>query len=324
MKLRSGTTLVSEQSENSIVYTITEKSKKPKKTEEDTNDEDNTTPRVCNFITNTKKEFDDYPCINDIKNIRYIVKIYELFDTEFFNIYKEMKEDSMVNIAITIYKKTLLLMSETITMTYNPVSLDYTSSEKEIIVIALFKMRNVFIRIRELLTEIEHKSKYMKKLLCYSKTHIGSLITNKNSYEAIAYYSYRHLYNSEEENDYYINTYEDGNYSYEEIYDYYYAPNIKKDKKEDLFIKKDYIWWFENKRNTNIYSINSYNTIDRKSIYTIDEIKHRSSFHLEEMAELDKTIDKLNDIISEKKEIIELHRLELLKYDDILINAFRE
>ena len=42
------------------------------------------------------------------------------------------------------------------------------------------------------------------------------------------------------------------------------------------------------------------------------------------MDEYDKTIDKLNDIISENKEIIELHRLELLKYDDILINVYRE
>ena len=318
MKLRSGTTLVTEQSENTIVYTITEESK---------NDEDNTTPRVCKFITNTKKAFGDSmnnPCVNDIKNLRYIVKIYELFDTEFFNIYKEMKEDSMVNLVITIYKKTLLLMAETISMTYKPESTDYTSSEKEIIVIALFKMRNVFIRIRDVLTEIEHKSQYMKKLLYYSKTNKGGLITNKNSYEALAYYSYRHLYNSEEENKYDINTYEDGNYSYEEIYDYYYAPNIKKDEKEDLFIKKDYTWWFENKRNTTNYSIYSYNTIDRKTIYTIDEIKHRSSFHLKEMEEYDKTIDKLNDIISENKKIIELHRLELLKYDDILINVYRE
>ena len=129
-------------------------------------------------------------------------------------------------------------------------------------------MRNVFIRIRDVLTEIEHKSQYMKKLLYYSKTNKGGVITNKNSYEVLAYYSYRHLYNSEEENKYDINTYEDGNYSYEEIYDYYYAPNIKKDEKEDLFIKKDYTWWFENKRNTTNYSIYSYNTIDRKTIYT--------------------------------------------------------
>jgi hypothetical protein len=99
---------------------------------------------------------------------------------------------------------------------------------------------------------------------------------------------------------------------------------LKKEEKEDVFIKKDYTWWFENKRNTTNYSIYSYNTIDIKSIYTIDEIKHRSSLHLQEIEEYDKTIDKLIDIISEKKEIIELHRLELVKYDDILINVYRE
>ncbi len=152
----------------------------------------------------------------------------------------------------------------------------------------------------------------------YLKDHVGENITDETSKEAICYYCYRHLNNSDEENEYEMNSYGDRIYSHTELYNYYYRNNVNNDVKEDLFIQNDYAWWFENNQNMNVYDMSYNNKRGENLIYTIQEVKHRISFHNRELQIYSKTTDE------ESETIKELHRTELEKYEDILFYYFKE
>ena len=313
MQLRSRTITVSEPMTVSITYT-TKKENEIKK-----ENETREYPVVIDFINKLKKEFYNFADSSCLKNINNLYSIYDILDTEFENLLSnKIDEVVIVNFVLTLYKNTLRLMSDIINKTYNIESINCTSSEKKKIIKTLFKMRSVFIKLRELLVELKENSPHMKKLLCYLKDHVGENITKNSSNEATCYLCYRHFYNSDEENEYEMHSYEDGIYSYAELYNYYYINNVNNEVEEDLFIKNDYEWWFENERNMNVYDTSYNNKIDTNIIYTIQEVKHRITFHKRELQIYSKTTDE------ESETIKELHRTELEKYENILLYTFKE
>ena len=313
MQLRSRTITVSEPMTASITYT-TKKENEIKK-----ENEMREHPVVIDFINKLKKEFYNFADSSCLKNIKNLYSIYDILDTEFENLLSnKIYEVVIVNFVLTLYKNTLRLMSDIINKTYNIESINCKSSEKKTIIKTLFKMRSVFIKLRELLVELKENSPHMKKLLCHLKDHVGENITKNSSNEATCYLCYRHFYNSDEENEYEMHSYEDGIYSYTELYNFYYRNNVNNEVEEDLFIKNDYDWWFVNERNMNVYDTSYNNRIDTTIIYTIQEVKHRITFHKRELQIYSKTTDE------ESETIKELHRIELDKYENILLYTFKE
>ena len=60
---------------------------------------------------------------------------------------------------------------------------------------------------------MEKDSLIMQEYLKEVKNMEGERVKDKNTHTALAYYCYRHLYNSIEENEYDIQTYENGDYT---------------------------------------------------------------------------------------------------------------
>ena len=223
-------------------------------------------------------------CEKTISNMKYIKTIYNTLDDEFFVLYKDMNEKKMVRFIIILYKKTLQLMSDLILKTYDNKSLSYTCSEKEMIVTLLYKMNEVFIHIRSLMYDLINSSDYMKTLLKTSEENKGKPIEDTDSLEAQAYYCYSHLYCNNERNKYDIHTYEDGEYTYEVIYDYYYGNNPNKNDADDIFVREDYGQWFEVENNISHYHEGGYKRYTELPVlYNYDELRSRIEFHKEEL-----------------------------------------
>ena len=224
-----------------------------------------------------------YPCSKSIKNLKYIMCVYVQIDEEFFELLKDEIPVSVVILILIMYKKTLELMSDLIGKTYDKKSAEYDSSIKEMIVKLLYKMRTVFTRLRRIMYDIEEGSKYIKDLLNECVENAGKLIDDKNSTKALAYYCYSHLYGNDEINRYAIHTYEDGEYSYEEIYDYYFGDHINKNIEDDMFIRDDYKYWFTYKATTDKYHLYGYKRHALKPLYTFNELKSRIEYYKDEI-----------------------------------------
>ena len=288
MKLRSGTTIISKKTNNKSKIDIS-----------------------LNKITDALKIHKNSE--KTIENLKHIKTIYNILNDEFFVLYKDMSEIKMVRFVITIYKKTLQLMSDLILKTYDNKSLSYTCSEKEMIVTVLYNMNEVFIRIRGLMHDLIDSSDYMKKLLKTSEENKGKPIEYRNSLEAQTYYCYSHLYCNNEINEYNIHTYEDGKYTYEdgkytyedgkytyedgkytyeEIYDYYYGNNPNKNEDDDIFVFEDYGRWFEYEDNISHYNEGGYKRYTELPVlYNYDELRVRIEFHKEELKKYNKIME---------------------------------
>ena len=231
--------------------------------------------------------YEKNPCSKSIKNLKYIMYIYNQIDEEIFEILNNEELSnirfSTVNFILILYKKTLELMSDLIGKTYDKKSTKYDSSTKEMIVKTLYKMRNVFIKLRKLLYDMEEESECIKSLLDVSVKKAGKSIKDKNSMKALAYYCYSHLYGNDEINRYDIHTYEDGEYSYEEIYDYYFGDHINKNIEDDMFIRDDYKYWFTYKATTDKYHLYGYKRHKLKPLYTFNELKSRIEYYKDEI-----------------------------------------
>ena len=233
--------------------------------------------------------YEKNPCSKSIKNLKYIMYVYNQIDEEFFEILNNEELSnirfSIVNFILILYKKTLELMSGLIGKTYDKKSTKYDSSTKEMIVKTLYKMRNVFIKLRKLLYDMEEESECIKSLLDVSVKKAGKTIKDKSSTEALAYYCYSHLYGNEEYNRYNISSYEDGEYSYEEIYDYYFGANIEKYIEDDMFIREDYKYWFtynEITDNYHLYGYRRHKLKEKEPLYKFNELKRRVEYYKDE------------------------------------------
>ena len=91
-----------------------------------------------------------------------------------------MSHQSMVRFIMVLYKKTLSLICDIIKKTYEIKSLEYTSSEKEMMVTLLYKLRQVFVKTREVMYELTGSS-YMKTLLKTSEENKGKIINGYNN-----------------------------------------------------------------------------------------------------------------------------------------------
>lgn len=228
-----------------------------------------------------------YPCSTSIKNLNYIERVYEQINEEYFELlegveYSKMP-NSIVNLTMIKYKKTLELMSDLIGKTYDKKSEEYDNSTKEMIVKLLYKMRKVFVRLRRILYEMEDESKYIKTLLNVSVENAGKPIKDTSSMEALVYYCYSHLYGNEEINRYDIHTYEDGVYGYGEIYDYYFGGHIEMNIEDDMFIRDDYKYWFVYKETIEKYNLYGYKRHKLKPLYDFYELKSRIEYHKDEV-----------------------------------------
>jgi len=227
---------------------------------------------TCNNHSNNKS----------IKSLKYILRLYTKMDETFYEIYTYRGRDKITDLNLTTYKKTLELMCQLIGKTYTKKAEDYDKYEKELIVKTLYKMHIIFIKLQDVLLDLEYESTYMKELLRVCEKNAGKLIKDKESKEALAYYCYSHLYGSNNLNRYNMNTYEDGEYSYEEIYDNYYGENINNNIKDDVFIEEDYKRWFiyENSH----YHKNGYTRYtELPPLYDYEELRARISHHSREL-----------------------------------------
>ena len=135
-------------------------------------------------------------------------------------------------------------------------------------------------------------SSYMKTLLKTSEENKGKIIEDRNSKEALAYYCYSHLYNSNEINEYDIHTYEDGEYTYEEIYDYYYGNNTNNNPEDDKFLREDYGRWFEDETNISHYNKGGYKRYTELPVlYNYEELQARIEYHREELSKYTEIMD---------------------------------
>ena len=216
------------------------------------------TPRnekeYCKMLKDALKDCEENPVCVSFKNLRFTLWMYEFMDY-YLPVYYDLLNlnSKKEKLLLVTYKKTITLMSDLVRKTYEPGSTSYDAYDKELLVRLLYTLRKTFIWSRSKLQDVEKKSPVMQEYLREVKNREGERIKEKNTNAALTYYCYRHLYNSIEENEYEIQTYEDGNYTYEEIYDYYFGENIKKESDDDLLIKKDYEIWFEDEENTERY-----------------------------------------------------------------------
>jgi len=219
-----------------------------------------------------------------IANLKYIKKIYNILDDdEFFTSYINKYEVKMINCLLTMYKKTLEVMRGVLVKTYDDKALNYTSNEKKMIVEVLYKMNSVYMNIRNWMFDLKDKSEYMKTLLKTSEENKGIYIEDRWSTNALAYYCYSHLYNTNETNVYTISSRDYDTYSYDEIYDMYYGNNKGTNIYDETLIDKDYYKWFEDENNISHYN----DSVDRRNInipllYNYEELKARVKYHNEE------------------------------------------
>ena len=268
MQLRSGTAIIMS----------TQKTETNKKTETNTPNIDICLKTITGLLNINEN------CAKTIANMKYVKQLYDILDDEFFLVYKNMSHQSMVRFIMVLYKKTLSLICDIIKKTYEIKSLEYTSSEKEMMVTLLYKLRQVFVKTREVMYELTGSS-YMKTLLKTSEENKGKIIEDRNSKEALAYYCYSHLYNSNEINEYDIHTYEDGEYTYEEIYDYYYGNNTNNNPEDDKFLREDYGRWFEDETNISHYNKGGYKRYTELPVlYNYEELQARIEYHREELS----------------------------------------
>ena len=270
MQLRSGTTIII-----STQKTKTNKKTTNKKTETNT-------PNIDSCLTKIRELMNiNENCEKTIENMKYMKQLYNILDDEFFLVYKNMSHKSMVKFIMVLYKKSLSLTCDIIKKTYELKSLEYTSSEKEMMVTLLYKLHQVFIKTRAVMTDLIDSSDYMKTLLKTSEENKGKIIEDRNSKEALAYYCYSHLYNSNEINEYDIYTYEDGEYTYEEIYDYYYGNNTNNNPEDDKFLREYYSRWFTDENNISHYNKGGYKR--HTELYNYEELRARIEYHREEL-----------------------------------------
>lgn len=239
--------------------------------------------KFTNQLKSLLTKFEKNPCSKSVKNLKYVWMIYTKLEEEFIGIYKHMERLAMLKYVLVSYKKTLQLMSEIIGKTYNKESIDYDEETKEMIVKILYKMFIVFLEFRGILYEQED-TYHMKELLKESEENAGKKIEDEKSPEALAYYCYSHLYGNNEVNRYEIKTYEDQEYSYEEIYDYYFGNNINKNPKDDLFIREDYERWFVYEGSISHYNEKGYKRYDElPPLYDYNELESRIDYHIDEI-----------------------------------------
>jgi len=221
----------------------------------------------------------------NMDNLIYTLRLYETMAETFVD-YNDDNVDSHDRFVITAFVKTIQLMSTLTDYTYKTASLEYTDYTKGLIVKTMYKLHEVFVTLRYMLSQKEHDSDYISGLLQISIDENGEKIFNKNSIEAKAYYCYRHFYKSQEENSYDISSYADGVYTEVEIYDYYFKGNPSKDVKDDVLINQDYKKWFENEETTDRYDNLAYNSVTTEqlpSLFTMCELERRINFHKNEL-----------------------------------------
>jgi hypothetical protein len=176
--------------------------------------------------------------------------MFEIYN-EFIMLYRLLREKPIDHVC-GFYVSTLANISEIIKYTYNNT---FSSSDKETIIKVLYKMYKTFVSTRELMIDLENKSDYVKTVLKTAKENEGKVIEDKKSLDSQIYYCYRHMHHScIEENANNFLTYEDGKYTYEEIYDYYYYGenlNANLDDREDIYYEK----WFKDENNISHYCI---------------------------------------------------------------------
>jgi hypothetical protein len=248
---------------------------------------DETPKSVKSYTTRVKVLIDRYsknPCSKSMKNLNHIIQIYILTNDDLYNIYKDMNPHEMPRYILVCYKKTLEMMSDLIGKTYTEESKNYNRETKELIVKTIYTMHVSFTTLRKILYEVEVESEYMKNLLKVSKENAGHPIEDKSSDEALAYYCYSHLYRNKEMKGYEIHTYDSGEYTYEEIYDYYFSANINNNLEDDLFIRDDYSRWFIDEEYISHYYINGYKSYtELPLLYDYDELEARIDYHDEEL-----------------------------------------
>ena len=156
------------------------------------------------------------------------------------------------------------------------------------------------MKTREVMIEMEKKSDYIRNILQKAEENEGEPIKDTLSIESKIYYCYRHIYNGfVEENGYDFLTYEDGEYTYKEIYDYYYGANANADKNDDAFVY-EFEKWFENEENISYYrDVNcaslppNINYTPLPPLYDYYELKARVDFHATEVAKYTDLMDEL-------------------------------
>jgi hypothetical protein len=254
------------------------------------------TPKIMGELTdnqifelNMKHRLADqlnYPVSVGINNLIYTLNLYDMLYIS-LNDYDKEDNDSYDRFVITLFEKTLQLMSKLIEKTYKHASIQYTDHTKALIVNTLYKMREVFLIVRYKLSCKEHESDYISELLDISIYEKGEKIFDKKSIEARVYYCYRHFYQSEESNNYDISSYADGTYSEVDIYDYYFKGNVEKDVNNDLLINEDYKKWFVCEETTDRYDNWAYNNYESgepaHAPLTMYELQHRIQFHKNEL-----------------------------------------
>jgi hypothetical protein len=242
-------------------------------------------------------EQDKYPVSLDINNLIYTLNLYDMLYLS-LNDYDKEDNDSYDRFIITLFEKTLQLMSQLIEKTYKPAAIHYTDHTKGLIVNTLYKMHEVFLIVRYKLSRKEHESDYISGLLDISIEEKGEKIYDKKSIEAKVYYCYRHFYQSEECNNYEISSYTDGTYSEVEIYDYYFKGNVENDVNDDLFINEDYKKWFVCEETTDRYDNWAYNNYESgepaNAPLTKYELQHRIEFHKNELDKYERIMRQLN------------------------------
>jgi hypothetical protein len=224
--------------------------------------------------------------VNLLKQLSDIEKIYDTIYNDFLEVvYKNMKVKP-IQFICTLYINALSNISEIIKYTYNN---EVLSSDKEIIIKVIHKIYKIFTKTSKAMIELEKKSDYVKNILKVAEENEGKLIEDKESIESQIYYCYRHMNHSFiEENALDFLTYEDGKYTYEEIYDYYYGENVNFYHNDDTFIS-EFEKWFKSERNTSHYS----SSAPLSPLYTYHELKARIKFHTEELETYTNLMDNM-------------------------------
>lgn len=256
---------------------------------------------IKELITTVDKTIDELldehkkkPVSLDINNLKHTLT---LFQTMRATVYQNVRDDNTASgdrFALISYATTLRLMGDIIKYTYTHASLDYSDYTKGLFVKTIYELREAFLITRTILSHRKCESDYIEKLLQISIDQKGQQISDARSWEARAYYCYRHFYKSNEANNYDIGSYANGNYTDVEIYDYYFKGNAGKDVNSDLLINEDYKKWFPDEKD--IYDTTVYNIIEPAVIpqlITLSELKHHIDFH---KTELEKYEDMLDDL----------------------------
>jgi hypothetical protein len=234
------------------------------------------------------------PVSSDINNLIYTLRLYDTMHnylrSDYINTDNNVTDNRFI---ILTFEKTINLISQMISKTYSYESIEYTDYTKILIVKTMYKLNEVLLTLRYLLSRMEYESDYISAFLQISIDKKREKILDKKSIEARVYYCYRYLYKSQEENNYNISSYADGKYTEVEIYDHYFKENASNDENDDLLIKEDYKKWFVCEETTDRYDIVAY-----------DKLETTEDTHLLTMCEL--------------KELIDFHKNELEKYKNIM------